>query len=150
MEIDIRNIKSKKPIGIKAPVKKINFDFLQRDISFKRKKISDTKKERFYNQLGVLIASGIDLGAALQINIEDEQSISVKETYSKILQDVITGSGFSDALYNTGYFSDYEYYSIKVGEESGRLQESLVELAGFFELRSQQRKQLTGLCLTPY
>jgi type IV pilus assembly protein PilC len=149
MEIDIRNIKTKKPESIKAPAKKINLDFLQKDIGFKRKKISDSKKERFYNQLGVLIASGIDLGAAIQINIEDEQSASVKETYIKILQDVITGSGFSDALYNTGFFSDYEYYSIKVGEESGRLQESLIELAGFFELRSQQRKQLTGALSYP-
>jgi type IV pilus assembly protein PilC len=149
MEIDIRHLKTNKSIKAKSPHKIFNFDFLQKDISFNRKKISDTKKERFYNQLGVLFASGIDLGGALQIVIEDEQSTTVKEIYSQILQDVITGAGFSEALYTTGHFSDYEYYSVKVGEESGRLQESLIELAGFFELRSQQRRQLTGALSYP-
>jgi type IV pilus assembly protein PilC len=149
MEIDVRDIKRSKPQVAKKSKKSFNLDFLQKDISFKRKKISDIKKERFYNQLGVLFSSGIDLGGAMQIIIEDEKSISVKEIYERILHDVISGAGFSEALYKTGHFSDYEYFSVKVGEESGRLQEALTELSSFFELRTQQRRQLTGALSYP-
>ena len=145
MEIDIRKIQQQD--RKKSQDKKgssVNFDFLNRDIRLGSKKINDTKKERFYNQLGVLFSSGIDLGTALKIFIDDEQSAKIRKHFQAIFDDVLKGLSFSEALKKTGLFSNYEYYSIKVGEESGRLQEVLKELAGYFELRVQQRRQLTG------
>ncbi len=99
---------------------------------------------RFYSQLGVLFSSGIDLGTALKIIIDDEPSQKCRKYFQSVFDDVLTGLSFSEALRSTGQFSDYEYYSVKVGEESGRLQEVLKELTDFFELRIQQRRQLTG------
>jgi type IV pilus assembly protein PilC len=148
-QIDISNIKKIKTNESAKASKSFNLSFLQKEIHLRGKKINDSKKERFYRQLGVLFFSGIDIGGALEIIIEGEKLSNVRQIYSKVLQDVINGEAFSKALFNTGFFSDYEYYSIKVGEESGRLQEVLSELAGFFELRSQQRRQLTGALSYP-
>jgi len=104
---------------------------------------------RFYSQLGVLFSSGIDLGTALKIIIDDEPSQKCRKYFQSVFDDVLTGLSFSEALRSTGQFSDYEYYSVKVGEESGRLQEVLKELTDFFELRIQQRRQLTGALSYP-
>ncbi len=150
MEIDIRKIKEKKKQQDEKPKGPgINFDFLSREINFRKKKINDTKKERFYNQLGVLFSAGIDLGSALQIFLEDKHTQNHKKIFTQIFDDVIGGLSFSDAIKETGQFTDYEYYSIKVGEESGKLQDVLAELADYFALRIQQRRQLTGALSYP-
>ncbi|MGD2034791.1 MAG: type II secretion system F family protein [Bacteroidales bacterium] len=150
MVIDIKEIREKKGSRKRGSKGKgMNFDFLNREISFRKKKISDIKKERFYSQLGVLFSSGIDLGSALQIFNEDKHSQSHKKIFSRVFDDVIGGMSFSEALKKTGQFSNYEYYSIKVGEESGKLHEVLGELADYFALRVQQRRQLTGALSYP-
>lgn len=152
MEIDIRKIKEKskaKKNTVKDKGLAINFDFLSREINFRQKKVKDSKKERFYNQLGVLFSSGIDLGTALQIFLEDKHTQSHKKIFSQIFDDVMGGLSFSDAIKKSGQFTDYEYYSIKVGEESGKLQDVLAELADYFALRIQQRRQLTGALSYP-
>jgi len=150
MAINIKNIKERKgKPKEKSGGLNISFDFLNREIGFMKKRINDTKKERFYNQLGVLFSSGIDLGSALQIYLEDKHSQNHKKIFSQLFDDVIGGMSFSDALKKTGQFTDYEYYSIKVGEESGKLQDVLTELADYFALRVQQRRQLRGALSYP-
>jgi type IV pilus assembly protein PilC len=151
MEIDLKKIKEKSsPVIVKRKDHtRPWFAFLNKEIKFGGRKFNDTKKERFYNQLGVLFSSGIDLGTALQIIIEDENSSFLKNLLTGVFGDVIAGAAFSEALYKTGQFSDYEYYSIKVGEESGRLQDVLTELTSYFGLRVQQRRQLTGALSYP-
>lgn len=150
MPIDLTTIKKQKTSEKKETSGlKFNLDFLSKEITLRKKKLSDTKKERFYNQLGVLFSSGIDLGSSLQIVIDDEPAPVHKKVYQQIYDDVIGGLGFSEALYKTGQFTDYEYYSIKVGEESGRLPDVLKELTSYFELRVQQRRQLTGALSYP-
>jgi type IV pilus assembly protein PilC len=150
MPIDLKTIReNRSPEARARSNKEFNFDFLNKEISFRKKKFSDAKKERFYNQLGVLFSSGIDLGTSLQIIIEDETAQNHKRIFQQIFDDVISGLSFSEALYKTGQFTDYEYFSIKVGEESGRLQDVLKELTSYFELRVQQRRQLTGALSYP-
>ena len=112
MEIDIRKIQRqdrKETQNRKGS--SLNLDFLNREIRLGGKKINDTKKERFYNQLGVLFSSGIDLGTALKIIIDDEQSVKIKKHFQAIFDDVLKGQSFSEALKKTDLFSNYEYYS---------------------------------------
>jgi type IV pilus assembly protein PilC len=150
MAIDLNSIKKQKNANREQNSGlRFNLDFLSKEITLRKKKLSDTKKERFYNQMGVLFSSGIDLGSSLQIIIDDETTESHKKKFQQIFDDVIGGMGFSEALHKTGQFTDYEYFSIKVGEESGRLQEVLKELTSYFELRVQQRRQLTGALSYP-
>jgi type IV pilus assembly protein PilC len=150
MEVDLKNIRrhTQASSAVKEEHRSF-FGFLNTEIKLGRRKISDSKKERFYNQLGILFSSGIDLGSGLQIVLEEKQSPQQKKLFQQVYDDVIAGLSFSEALRKTGQFSDYEYFSIKVGEESGRLQEVLKELTGYFELRVQQRRQLSGALSYP-
>ena len=121
---------------------------LNMEISFKPS-FGEKKKERFYADLNVLLNSGIDLKSALEIIIEEQEKPKEKTFYEAIYKNVITGSSFADALKVTGKISDYEYYSILIGEESNRLIEILAELAQFFKERIELRKQVVSVLSYP-
>ncbi|GAI48253.1 unnamed protein product, partial [marine sediment metagenome] len=53
------------------------------------------------------------------------------------------------AIRETGKFSPYEYYSLGIGEESGRQIDVLNEIAHFYSRRIKQKRQLTGAMTYP-
>ncbi|MBN1953398.1 MAG: type II secretion system F family protein [Bacteroidales bacterium] len=150
MAIDLKKIQHATQKGEQTGKREgINLAFLNKEISFSKTRLNDKKRVKFYNQLGVLTGSGIDLGSALQIVVEDEKAEKTKAIYQKIFDQVLRGKSFSEAVESSGEFSRYEFYSIKVGEESGRLQEILTELHNYYELKVQQRRQISGALSYP-
>lgn len=123
-------------------------NILSQDISFK-KSFGDKKKERFYSDLQVLLNSGIDLKSALEIIIEEQEKLAEKQFYEVIHSKVVTGSSFADALKDSNKISDYEYYSISIGEESNRLLDVLNELSSFYKERIELKKQIVSVLSYP-
>ena len=115
--------------------------FWKKEISF-GKTIPDKKKEEFYSELSVLISSGLDLKASLEIIIQEQKGRKIKALYKTISQKILHGASFSEAVSNQKEFGIYEYYSLKIGEESGRFLEVLDELTLYFRKKLKQRKQL--------
>lgn len=124
-------------------------EFLNRDISFGRKQVADKKKEGLYLELSTLLLSGIDLRTALELILVDQEQVKDKELFEKIRKDILSGSSLSEALKDAGRFSDYEYYSIKIGEETGRLGEVLTDLAKFYKSKIQQRRKIISAITYP-
>ncbi len=116
------------------------FDFLNKDISLVGIQLNDKKKERFYSELNILFSAGIDIKTTLELIEEEQTKKADKELYNSISVAVINGGSLSEAIQATGKFSTYEYYSIKIGEESGRLPEVLDELAVFFSKKIKQKR----------
>ena len=116
------------------------FDFLSKDIRLFGTQLNDKKKERFYSELNILFSAGIDIKTALELIEEEQTKKAEKELFSKIRESVINGGSLSEAIKETEKFSTYEYYSIKIGEESGRLPEVLEELAVFFSKKIRQKR----------
>src|SRR5690606_7993877 len=52
-------------------------------------------------------------------------------------------------MQQAGKFSDYEFYSIRIGEETGRLAEVLTDLAKFFKSKIQQRRKIISAVTYP-
>ena len=116
------------------------FDFLNKDIRLFGIGLSDKKKERFYSELHILFSAGLDIKTTLELIEEEQIKKTDKELFCKIKEYVVNGGSLSEALNKTGKFSTYEYYSIKIGEESGRLPEVLDELAVFFIKKIRQQR----------
>lgn len=117
------------------------FDFLNKDISFK-KGISDKIKERFYSDLGILLSSGIDIKTALELIVQEKKKKNKVLIFETIKDNVIKGNSLSEAMNNTKKFSLYEYYSIKIGEETGRISEILEDLSVFYNNKIAQKRQI--------
>lgn len=145
MSIDIKNIKQTKRTKAKTQKEGSSvMDFLNRDISLFGSKISDKKKERFYSDLGILLSSGIDIKTSLELVVEDQKKDKDKTFFEKIKDNVLNGESLSEALLQSGKFSNYEYYSLKIGEESGQIINVLNELAQFFSKKIKQKRQLVS------
>lgn len=135
----------------KAPGRQKHFvsAILSKEITLFGKRLSDTKKEHFYSELHILLISGVDFKTSLEIVAEQQKKAADKKLFSDIKENVIHGETLSEAVNKTGKFSAYEYYSIKIGEESGRITAILEELSNFFSNKIKQRRQLINTLTYP-
>ncbi|HEY0056916.1 MAG TPA: type II secretion system F family protein [Pedobacter sp.] len=124
-------------------------DFLNKDISFSKAQVSDRKKEAFYLELSTLLSSGIDLKAALELILVDQDKAKDKVFFTTIKDGVLKGSSLSEAIKSTEKFSDYEFYSIRIGEETGRLSEVLTDMAKYFKSKIAQRRKVISAVTYP-
>jgi len=110
---------------------------------------NDKKKERFYMDLRILLMAGIDLKTALELIIEEQPKEKDKVFFGTIYDDVIKGKSLADALKKSGKFSEYEYFSIEIGEESNRLNEVLEELMNYYSDQAALKKQIISVLSYP-
>lgn len=142
MPIDLSQIKSHRNTQ-DAPRGNETQSILKKEIAW-GSPFNDRRKESFYSELVILLSSGLDLKGALDIIIEEQRNPRVAKILQDIMKQIIHGASFSGAIQGKSDFGAYEYYSIRIGEESGRLMEVLQELANFFRKRIKQRKQLVS------
>ncbi len=153
IDIDKYNLPKSKSNNVQQPTKaKKNTasfqDLMSKDIelfnSFDAK-----KKEDFYTKLNILITAGLDIQQALQLIEKGQKKKNVKTVIESIREQVIEGASVSDAMASTTKFSNYEVFSIKIGEETGKLSHILKELSFFFKRVIQYRQQLVGALTYP-
>jgi len=125
-------------------------DSLNKDISLFEKKFGQTQKEAFYSELGLLLSSGIDIKTAIEI-IEDQLKVKKhKAILSEIKEDIISGKSVWESVQkHSKVFTVYEYQSIKIGEESGKLPEVLLELGKFYTSAIKLRRQVISTLTYP-
>lgn len=124
--------------------------FLQKDIRFGSSQLSDRKKEEFYLELSMLLLSGVDLKTAFELVLIDQQKKKEGKLFQDIKNDILQGDALSEALRKQrGRFSDYEYYSIQIGEETGRLGEVLQDLARYYKNKIAQRRKIISALTYP-
>lgn len=151
MPLDITNI-----IHTNAPKEKRESSaltsilvFLNKDITLLSKSLSDKKKLNFYSELQILLSSGIDIKTTLEIIIDEQKKEKDKVLFTTILEHIIQGSGLSEAIKKCGRFSLYEYHSLRIGEESGKLNEVLLELNRYYTGRIKQKRQISSALTYP-
>jgi len=145
MSIDIKQIKPNREKEIGQAKKKNELaDFFSRDISLFGNKLSDKKKENFFSELSTLLSSGIDVKTALELVIEEQNKKNDKALFESIYKQVINGKSLSEAIMDSGKFTVYEHFSLKIGEESGRINEVLEDLAEFLNKKVKQKRQIVN------
>ncbi|HTF81922.1 MAG TPA: type II secretion system F family protein, partial [Cytophagales bacterium] len=148
--IDIKSIKKDSAIkGLPQDKDKSIFAFLNKDIQLFGSGLSDKLKEEFYHQLAMLLASGVDVRTTFDIIVDEQQKAKHRELFANVQDMVIKGDTLSRALEKSGKFTEYEYYSVQIGEESGRLVEVLNELVAYFSRKIKQKRQIIGALTYP-
>ncbi|MBW4968637.1 type II secretion system F family protein, partial [Pseudoalteromonas sp. CR1] len=79
---------------------------------------------------------------ALAIQIESENKAAIKSILENLQDAIINGSSLSKAIKAHRSFTEYEYYSLKIGEETGTLVKVAESLGKFFERKNEQRRTL--------
>ncbi len=113
------------------------------------KRFSDKQKEDFYREFSTLIKSGVDFNKALSILTHQQKSKFISSIYKKINADVVKGKSLHEAIKDYKYFSAYEYYSIKIGEDTRRLPDIFDQLQKFFSRKIKMKRQVVSVLAYP-
>ena len=146
------NIKDIQSTSINKVAKK-SFTFnelLNKDISLFGSRFNDKRKEDFYSSLSILFSSGLDFRTSIELLEEEQTKEKDKILYRSIKDEIVSGKSFSEVLRSKEEFSEYEYYSVKIGEESGKLKNVLNELAIFYGRKIEQKRKLIGSLSYPF
>lgn len=138
--------------NIEGPKKNNNFDankFLKTEITIFGSTFNTKKKFQFYNELGILLKAGIAIRESLMLIKESQKKEVDRNIIDSILKDVVSGFPLSESMLNTKHFSEYEYHSIKIGEETGTLSKVSTRLAVFFERKIEQKRIIVSSLTYP-
>jgi type IV pilus assembly protein PilC len=125
------------------------WNLLNKDIRLGFEGLSDKTKESFYLELWTLLSAGVDIRTALDLIGGDQKKKNLKGVFQDILSQVVSGQTLSGALRKNPQFTSYEYFSVQIGEETGKLLVVLKELALFFQKKIKQRQQVIGAVMYP-
>lgn len=140
LAINLKDIKLK---STPDPVQKRSADRLfSTKIRFGRDELPMAQKEEFYAEASILLGSGLDIKACLSVIISEQTKKKQKELFETISEKIVNGKNLSDSLLETKKISLFEYYTLKIGEETGRLAEVLKQLAGHYNKKIKQRRQI--------
>jgi len=144
MAFNLDNIQQNKTI------KSDNTSFLKKEITlFGSSTFSNKTKEDFYTELSVLLKAGITLKDALELIQNSQKKKQNAETIGFISHDIISGQSLSEAIHFQTAFTNYEYHSLKIGEETGTLVQVTEQLGGFYARKNEQRRNLISALTYP-
>ncbi len=111
--------------------------------------LPDKIKESFYLELSTLLGAGMDIRSSLDLTKNEQTKKKYRAIFDEILQQIIAGSTFSAAMKSNGNFTAYEYFSVQIGEETGKLITVLTELALYYKKKINQQRQIIGALTYP-
>ncbi|MCH5718173.1 type II secretion system F family protein [Niabella hibiscisoli] len=132
----------------KSLMKRIE-ELLSKDISLFGSPFSDKLKESFYLELGSLMEAGLDIRSALQLIRDEQTKKTPKATLTELLDKVVSGTTLSVALKENKNFTAYEYFTVEIGEETGKLVAVLQQLSVYYKSKIKQRRQIVSALTYP-
>ena len=87
--------------------------------------------ERFMRTLATMLRAGIPINQTFDVAISSAGNTRFKRGLEAVKARMVTGDGFSGPLEATGLFAPMMIRMVKVGEETGTLDQSLEQIADF-------------------
>ncbi len=91
--------------------------------------VRDADLTRFARSLGTLLGNGVPIVNALHIAIDTMNNLSLRNTIAPVPDAIKRGERLADAVTPTHLFSPLALNMVRLGEETGRLDAMLLELA---------------------
>jgi type IV pilus assembly protein PilC len=149
LRIDLNDIKKNSPTASHSDENVLG-SILKMELSFSvSKELTVEEKEEFYSQFGVLISSGLDIVSTFDVLRSEKKSKKYDLFLHELYNHLVLGSSISQAAKATNKISLYEYYTLKVGEETGKLADVLGQLSKHYHNRIQQRRNLINALSYP-
>lgn len=104
---------------------------------------------RFTRTMELLIKSGIAVIETIQTAAPVVSSLVLREELLRCLKDIKEGGSFGKSLKKSKRFPNFMTNLLSVGEESGRLDEALGEIANFYEREADESIRIFTSLLEP-
>lgn len=139
--------------NIKVPQERSEGDWLsgilKNEITFLGNTFGSKRKEDFYTEMAVLLKAGITLKDALALIQQNQKKEKLRSFYAEIVDGLVSGTSFYEILRHKKAFTEYEYFSVKIGEETGTLPRIAEELGKFFARKNEQRRGMINALTYP-
>jgi type IV pilus assembly protein PilC len=122
---------------------------LEKDITLFPTRFNDKHKEAFYLELSTLLVAGLDIKSALELIEEEQAKPKHAEIIRKIKENLINGDSLWEAMQKAEHFTPYEYFSVQIGEETGKIETVLDQLYQFYTTKLKQRRQFISALSYP-
>ncbi|MFH1189724.1 MAG: type II secretion system F family protein [Candidatus Omnitrophota bacterium] len=130
--------------------KKFMLDMFCLRIPFINKFIKTSEIARFARSLGLLLKNGIPVYESLELAANTLDNQALRERLAEASAVIINqGVTISESFKRTGVFPEFTINMISVGEEGGRLEESLSEIAASYEKEVDQTIRLMTSMIEP-
>ncbi|MGL5296329.1 MAG: type II secretion system F family protein [Culicoidibacterales bacterium] len=104
---------------------------------------------RFTRTMSVLTASGIPIMTALDLTASVMKNKIIEEKVKEISDDVSKGTGFAEAIKVSESFPTMLVSMVKIGEETGSMDDILEKTADFYEEELEHQIQVTVALVEP-
>ena len=140
----------KKRVAAKQTTKAANFMDGINQYMAKFTPIKDDDKVSFFRLMATMINAGIALTKALKILEEQTENLHFKQIIADVTLQIENGSSFSDALaVHEKYFNKAQIGMVESGEATGRLNQTLLQIATETEKSAQLTKKIKGAMIYP-
>jgi type IV pilus assembly protein PilC len=149
MAFDLSKIKTQEKAD-KKPLFSSNVDsILKKEIHLFGSPFNNKVKEDLYTELSVLLKAGVQLKVAIDLVAESQKKKEVKSILEEISNEIVLGKNLSEIMKDQKVFTPYEYFSIRIGEETGTIDKVTKQLGEFFNQKNEQRRLITSALVYP-
>ena len=130
--------------------KKMIFDYLTLHTPVINRLIRNAEIAKFARTLALLIRNGISVHESLRLATRTLDNEALKNQIEQVGDQIVSkGATLSGSLTRAGVFPRFALNMIRVGEESGDLEEALNEVAGAYDREVEQSVKLMMSLLEP-
>ena len=119
------------------------------DMKMHKLKLSDTRREMFYAELSALLTAGLDFSNAFRLLIDGEEDHRMKLLLENLYASIVRGDTLAEAMMRSELFSSMECGVVRIGDETGRLTETLEFLRNYYRKRAEQRRMISSAVSYP-
>ncbi len=101
--------------------------------------LSEAELSAFCQQINMIIKAGFPIYYGVFLLREDATDDATRDLLTRIYDPMEKGSSFYSALSSTGAFPQYMLKMVRVGEETGRLEEVLTSLYDYYQREAEIR-----------
>lgn len=117
--------------------------------ALQKRSVSPSRLQEALTSLSILIKGGLPILAAIQAVSARSRNSTLRSALLSMSSAVESGQSLTDAAAATGIFPEHLLAGMKVGEESGKLAESLTRAAEALARENAFRRRMEGILLYP-
>jgi type IV pilus assembly protein PilC len=139
-----------KPVKFEGPVQKTGLLESINEYLAKMSRVKTADKVSFFRLLATMVNAGISILRALNILSEQAENAHMKTIIKGLVEKIESGSSFSESLSSyPKVFSEAQVGMIESGEASGRLNQTLLQIAIEAEKSSALLSKIKGAMIYP-
>jgi type IV pilus assembly protein PilC len=113
------------------------------------KQLTQSEIAAFCEQIAMVIQSGLPTYYGISILRDEAPDEATASLLTQIYEPMEAGEPLHKALQDTGVFPPYMVHMIELGETTGRLEEVLISLSGYYEREAQIRESIRSAVTYP-